>query len=69
MIMEISGEQLLYLIRVLKESLDLPIGYDYPFTYKKTQREIFHEKLMATLLSQKEIEVQKLDLMGLQELE
>jgi hypothetical protein len=54
--MIISGEQLLFLVQVLKDSLDIQMGYDWNFKSNRDQRKKFHEELLK-LLSSEQINV------------
>lgn len=56
-LMQISGDQLLFLIQVLKDSLDIQMGYDWSFKYKKEQRSQFYEKFIQTILSKEHFSI------------
>lgn len=59
--MQITGQQLLFLVRVLKDSLDIQMGYDWNFHDKRDQRKIFYDRLIESLVSQQSIEIQEVD--------
>lgn len=61
-VMQITGEELFFLIQVLKDSLDIQMGYDWSFTQKREQRKIFYDKFIQSLVSQQAIEIQEIDL-------
>jgi hypothetical protein len=58
--MHITGEQLYFLIQVLKDSLDLQQGYDWPFTHKRETRKKFHEELIKTIITNENVSVKQL---------
>lgn len=60
--MQISGEQLYYLVQVLKDSLDIQMGYDWSFKSKRDSRKEFYEKLLKSILTQDKIDVPEVDL-------
>lgn len=60
--MQISGEQLFYLVQVLKDSLDIQMGYDWSFKNKRDNRKEFLEKLMKSILTQEKVDVSEVDL-------
>ncbi len=60
--MKITGEHLLFLVQVLKDSLDIQTGYDWNFTHKRKERELFYDKFIQSLLSQQDVNIQGLDL-------
>ncbi len=67
--MQISGDQLYYLVQVLKESLDIQMGYDWSFTSKRDSRKDFYERLIKSLMLQDKIDITEVDLAALKKLE
>lgn len=55
--MQLQGEQLLFLVQVLKDSLEIQMGYDWPFTHRRDQRKSFYENLINSALSQEQINI------------
>lgn len=55
--MQITGNQLLFLLQVLKDSLKGEMGYDYAYKYKREQRKAFQEELMHSILLQEKVDV------------
>jgi hypothetical protein len=60
--MKMTGEQLLFLMQVLKDSLDIQMGYDWSFNHKKDQRKAFYDKFIELLISQQSIETPAIDI-------
>jgi hypothetical protein len=60
--MQITGEQLFFLVQVLRDSLDIQMGYDWSFRKKRDERKQFYENFIYTILSQKNIDIKDLDL-------
>ena len=56
-LMVISGEQLLFLMQTLEESLDIQMGYDWNFKSNHEQRKKFHEELLKSLFSKEQINI------------
>lgn len=59
--MQINGEQLFFLLQILKDSLDIQMGYDWNFKYKKEKRKNFYEELLRSILSQENFHIQEFD--------
>lgn len=64
--MKIKGDELFFLIQVLKDSLEIQNGYDWSFKYKKNERKIFYEKLIKEILLQHKINIEDFDLTKIQ---
>ncbi|HHF7341042.1 TPA: hypothetical protein ACPSKZ_000691 [Legionella anisa] len=60
--MQITGKQLVFLIQVLKDSLEVQMGYGWIFKYNHEQRESFYQELIESLFSQNDVEVKEIDL-------
>jgi len=67
--MQITGEQLFFLVQVLKDSLDIQMGYDWSFNYKLEQRKLFYNKFIQLLLSQDTVNIELMDLSKIKKLE
>lgn len=67
--MHISGEQLFYLVQVLKDSLTIQMGYDWNFTSKRDSRKDFHDRLIKSLMLQDKIDIAEVDLSAIKKLE
>lgn len=59
--MKITGEQLIFLVDILKDSLEVQMGYDWVFKSSRDQRKLFHDNLLKCLLSQQKVEVKGLN--------
>lgn len=57
--MKITGNQLFFLMQVLKDSLEIQMGYDWNFTQKREERKKFHEELLKSLLLNEKVNVLK----------
>lgn len=66
--MQLTGDQLIFLIQVLQDSLKIERGYDWTFEHKRDKRNIFYEDLMRSLLTQSTVNIQGVELSRLQEL-
>lgn len=64
--MQISGKQLWFLVQVLKDSLELQMGYDWSFKYRLEQRKAFHEELLQLLITQNNVDVSEMDVSKLE---
>ena len=60
--MKITGEQLFFLIQVLKDSLEIQMGYDWSFHHKRDERKKFYNKFIQSILLQHDIHVEGFDL-------
>lgn len=67
--MQISGEQLYYLVQVLKDSLDIQMGYDWSFKSKRDSRKEFYEKLLKSALNQEAIDIPEVKFSKLKNIE
>jgi len=60
--MKITGEQLLFLVQVLKDSLEIQMGHDWTFKNKREQRQKFYDTLLKELISQNIVKIEEIDL-------
>lgn len=66
--MQITGEQFFYLVQVLKDSLDIQLGYDWSFHSKRDSRQDFYRQLLKSIMVQDKIEIADPDLVKLKKL-
>lgn len=66
--MKITGEQLFFLIEVLKDSLKIQLGYDWNFTHRQKERKVFYKDFMHTLISQQDVDIAEVDLSEIKKL-
>lgn len=59
--MQITGDQLLFLVQVLKDSLNIEMGYGWVFEQSRNKRKIFYDEFMKNLISQQDINIQEMD--------
>lgn len=57
----LNREGIKILPKILKDSLDIQMGYDWSFHHKREQRKIFYDKFIECLVSQQSIEIQEID--------
>lgn len=68
LIMKITGEQLNFLIQVLRDSLEIQMGYDWTFKYKKEKRKEFYQSLIEELLSSAKVQINKFDVSNIEKI-
>ncbi len=66
--MKITGEDLFFLIQVLKDSLSVEMGSRYVFNNAHDIRQKFHDQFIQSILRHQEFEVQGIDYSKLNEI-
>lgn len=56
--MKITSDQLFFMIQVLEDSLEIQMGYDWSFKYKRDKRKAFKDEIFKSLIAQESIDIQ-----------